>query len=95
MKRKVIVNAKMSAAWRAFGLPRNVSVRFWSYLHTDIPENYAAIRVNRVRDGCSFRHHRIISDEDRETYLITIVVDDTTSADHLILEQIHCARKNQ
>ena len=94
MKRKPTVPGNISAAWRAFALPRDVSLRLWNYIHVEMPVDYENLRGNRDPEGHGFRHKMVIQGELGERYLFILFVDDTTSPDHLIIADLRCIRRN-
>jgi len=93
VKRKLIVPASISAEWRTFGVPRDVTVRFWIYVHAEMPEKYESVRKERDHDDRGFRHQKVIKSNTGEAFRIIIFVDDTTTADHLIITELRCIHR--
>jgi hypothetical protein len=84
VKRKLIVPSNISAEWRSFGCPRDITIQFWNYIHTEMPANYENIRAKRDSENRGFRHQKVFKCSTGEAFRMVIFVDDTTSADHLL-----------
>jgi len=88
MNRKVTVPPNIGTEWRRLGLPRELSIAFWAYIHNDLAANYEKLRVNRDQGGRGFKHKKVFKDKDGNAHLFVILVDDETSADHLIITDL-------
>ena len=88
MDRKTLVSPRISRAIRSFGLPRDILVELLMQIHEGIPRGYEVSRHHRVLDMRFYLHRIIIPTEDGGEFLFLVVVDDTTSPDHLIVSQI-------
>lgn len=88
MKRKVLLPASISRAIRAFGLSRDVLVELLSHIHEGIPRDYEMLRHHRTEDVRYYKHRIVITTQDGREHLFLVIVDDTTSPDHLQIAKI-------
>ncbi len=88
MKRKVLFPAPISRAIRDFGLSRDVLVEMLIHIHEGIPRAYEVLRHHRADDVRYYTHSIIIPMHDGGAHLFLVIVDDTTSPDHLQVAKI-------
>jgi len=83
VNRKALVPPRISRAIRSFGLSRDVLLELLMQIHEGIPREYEMSRQHRMDDMRLYRHRIVIATEDGVEHLFVVVVDDTTSPDHL------------
>ena len=88
MKRKVLVFPPISRAIRRFGLARDVLLELLVHIHEGIPRDFESSRRHRMDDARYYQHRIVIPKEDGGEHLFLVVVDDTTSPDHLVVAEI-------
>ena len=84
----MVVSQPISQTVRSFGLPRETSIDFYFHVHEDIPRTYEMSKKVRMADNRLFLHRYVSTDNSGMGHLFTFGIDDTTSADHLMIAQI-------
>lgn len=83
-----MVPPHISRAVGGFGLSRDVILELLVQIHEGIPRDFEASRSHRMEDARYYQHRLVIPGKDEIEHLFLIVVDDTTSPDHLVVTQI-------
>jgi hypothetical protein len=83
-----LLPASISRTIRAFGLSREVLVELLSHIHEGIPQDYEVSRHHRAQDVRYYKHRIVITTQDGGEHLFLVIVDDTTSPDHLHVAKI-------
>ena len=88
MKRKVLVFPPVSRAIRSFGLSREILLELMVQIHEGIARDFESSRSHRMDDARYYQHRIVIPNDSGGEHLILLVVDDTTSPDHLMVVKI-------
>lgn len=87
MMHKTIVPGPITREIRALHLGRTLGVRFFSALHHDLPARWMDDRGNRLEDERCYES-RIVVEESDSRRIFLVAVDDSTSAEHLLIVDI-------
>ena len=83
--RRIEVSSKIARKIGECGLTRNGTVRILAGLHGELPQRYTRYRgLRHPDDDRLFFFFDVLADGDR-MYTFTFHVDDSTSAEHLIV----------
>ncbi len=88
MSFKVVVSAQISRAIRQFGLPRQVLLDLYWELHEGISLKYNPASAVRSADLRLAFCRIAISDDSGREHLFALLIDDSTSPDHLFINNI-------
>ncbi len=89
MNRKTLVPAATSRTLRTFALPREVLLELIPRIHNEVARDHNQFRNRRLEDDRLYRHSLTVSEANGTRHFFTLIVDDATSAEHLIIMQIH------
>jgi hypothetical protein len=85
MNCKVLVPRWISRLFREYDLPRSLSVRFWTRVHSNIPLIAPQFKQYRVpSDANSFQWRMVLADGN-DRHLFTFAIDDKSEPDALIV----------
>lgn len=88
MLRKMVVSPQVSRRIGTFGLPRVVLLGLLAHIHGDLAREYESTEMPRTDDPRFISHRLIFADSDGVKHRFSLVADDSTSPDHLIVVQI-------
>lgn len=88
MLRKMVVSQPISRAIGAFRLPRETLLDLRAHVHEDIPRKYENSKQVRMADDRLYICRYAATDKSGTGHIFTFAIDDTTSADYLMVDQI-------
>lgn len=88
MSRTTVIPKPISREIRTFALGSTLGNRLYAALHHELPHRWAEEHAHRLKPDERCYRTRVLLEEKGARLLFVVVVDDSTSAEHLIVEGI-------